>query len=52
MTKLLQWLLGAFTFLGVWLSLVANIFESSFIQDYMHTVLCLPIIVVGTFGVS
>ncbi|KAG8250431.1 dolichol-phosphate mannosyltransferase subunit 3 [Homalodisca vitripennis] len=51
MTKLLQWLLGGLLCLAVWLSLLTNIFESEFIQNWMHIILILPVIVVGVFGI-
>lgn len=52
MTKLMQWLLGVFIFLVIWLSMIKNIFSSHLVEEWMQIVLGLPIILIGLFGVS
>ncbi|XP_054289590.1 dolichol-phosphate mannosyltransferase subunit 3-like [Macrosteles quadrilineatus] len=51
MTKLLEWLFGGCLFLGFWATLVTNVFDSTFINEWMHFIVALPVLLAGVFGI-
>lgn len=52
MTKLVEWLLGAALFLGIWSAIVTRKISSPVLDDNWTIVLYFPIIAIILFGVS
>lgn len=50
MTKLLEWLAGAFLFAAVWLSVVMNDLDLDIVRNNINIIVPLPLIVLVLFG--
>jgi hypothetical protein len=52
MTKLLEWLFGVSVFLGIWCALISRQIQAQLLEEWMHIIVTLPLILVTVFGVS
>ncbi|XP_050305785.1 dolichol-phosphate mannosyltransferase subunit 3 [Anthonomus grandis grandis] len=52
MTKLMEWLFAVGTLGTIWLALITNTIENSFVRDHYTLLLLSPVILVGLFGLG
>ncbi|KAK7028024.1 Dolichol-phosphate mannosyltransferase subunit 3 [Halocaridina rubra] len=50
MTKLMEWLTGAFLILGPWTAVVSKTIQNEFTDKYYIAILIFPVILVAIFG--